>query len=368
MDNRLYDKALGAYMGSVIGDAMGGPVEGLRHDVIQKLYGRVTDFLEYDSQRVHPGGALTGHPGSYTDDTIGKNIIASAVIKKGGRVRAEDVVEAFLREAYPEEWWPGARLPFYNMKYLNIPPRITGFLNFPGGGSAWYTPLAIVNACNPVEAAYDSFDIASIWKTGADRDLVCSVQAGVAEAMKPSSTMDSVIKAATSFVGKEAREYILRAIDIASKCKDSDELTVQLYSKCLVDFVSDSSVFPNARTKYARKEGHEASVDLREQVPVAFAMFYISKGEPKDTITAAVNFGRDCDTIAASAGALAGAFKGARAIPQQWIDTVVRANPMPDLFDICKGLCHATVANLHSLNSVVSEVKSLIEDEFQNCS
>lgn len=44
----------------------------------------------------------------------------------------------------------------------------------------------------------------------------------------------------------------------------------------------------------------------------------------KDCVLKAVNLGEDTDTVAAIAGALAGAFYGAKAIPKEWIEILPR--------------------------------------------
>jgi ADP-ribosylglycohydrolase len=67
--------------------------------------------------------------------------------------------------------------------------------------------------------------------------------------------------------------------------------------------------------------------DARETVPVALALFYLAQGDPQQTILFGANFGRDADTIASMAGALAGAFKGASAFPAPWLEKVEAENP-----------------------------------------
>ncbi len=61
-----------------------------------------------------------------------------------------------------------------------------------------------------------------------------------------------------------------------------------------------------------------ASPDARETVPVTLALFLLAKGDPREAIIMGANFGRDTDTIASMVGALAGAFRGASALPPDW--------------------------------------------------
>ncbi|MHC4113385.1 MAG: ADP-ribosylglycohydrolase family protein, partial [Planctomycetota bacterium] len=59
-------------------------------------------------------------------------------------------------------------------------------------------------------------------------------------------------------------------------------------------------------------------------------MFYATKGNVKDAIVVAINFGRDTDCLGATAAGLAGAFSGTPTIPIEWIEAVeqgTRNNP-----------------------------------------
>ena len=67
--------------------------------------------------------------------------------------------------------------------------------------------------------------------------------------------------------------------------------------------------------------------DSRETVPVALSLFYLADGDPERTIVYGANFGRDADTIASMAGALAGALRGVDAIPTNWVDRVRAESP-----------------------------------------
>ena len=68
METTLYRKLYGSLIGLAIGDAMGGPVEALSYQAIEKEFGEVTTFLPY-TRPVSYHGSFTLHPGSYTDDS-----------------------------------------------------------------------------------------------------------------------------------------------------------------------------------------------------------------------------------------------------------------------------------------------------------
>ena len=52
------------------------------------------------------------------------------------------------------------------------------------------------------------------------------------------------------------------------------------------------------------------------------SLFMLAAGDPVKTIEMCANFGRDADTIASMAGALAGAFAGVSALNRAWVDRI----------------------------------------------
>ena len=65
----------------------------------------------------------------------------------------------------------------------------------------------------------------------------------------------------------------------------------------------------------------------------------MGKGDFESSTLNAVNFGRDCDSIATVAGAIAGAFSGIDTIPAAWIETVDAAREEePSQGDLAEGL------------------------------
>ncbi len=76
-----------------------------------------------------------------------------------------------------------------------------------------------------------------------------------------------------------------------------------------------------------------------EAVGLAFGAFAAADGDFADAVLTAVNMGRDADTTAAVAGALAGATRGAAAIPPEWAEAIGPA----------RGSCLPAMAGHHVL-------------------
>lgn len=70
-----------------------------------------------------------------------------------------------------------------------------------------------------------------------------------------------------------------------------------------------------------------------EAVGLAFGAFTAARGDFRTAVLTAVNMGRDADTTAAVAGALAGALHGESAIPRDWASAIgpVRGSCLPSM-------------------------------------
>jgi ADP-ribosylglycohydrolase len=68
------------------------------------------------------------------------------------------------------------------------------------------------------------------------------------------------------------------------------------------------------------------SVMTVESVPAAVGIFVAAGGDPLESVAGGTNIGNDSDTIAAMAGALAGALGGIAAVPQDQYETVKAVN------------------------------------------
>ncbi|EPJ40490.1 hypothetical protein STAFG_2480 [Streptomyces afghaniensis 772] len=77
-----------------------------------------------------------------------------------------------------------------------------------------------------------------------------------------------------------------------------------------------------------------------EAVALAFGAYAAADGDFEQSVLTAVNMGRDADTTAAVAGALAGATRGISAIPPAWAAAITPA----------RGSCLPAMAGYHVLD------------------
>ncbi len=286
----LFDKVYGCLVGGLIGDAMGAPAEGKSYEEIAKLFGEIKDF-----------------EGAGTDDSAIKLILIEAILENGGHVTADEFAASFLRNKakYYRLFYIPVRNMFHKVESKLSLPVYAGLGNMHSSSSAMsISPMGIINACNPRQAAIETFDVAGLIHAGDStfcRDGACAIAAAVAEAMSPTSTVDSVLNASTAYLHKtSSREmlgWIERTLALARSAGGYAKFREQFYTSNLGDIISDS----------------------RETVPCVLALFLLAAGDPATAIVCGANFGRDSDTIGTMVGALSGAFRGAGALKPEWV-------------------------------------------------
>lgn len=282
--SRFETHTLACLMFGVIGDAMGTPTENLEPAEIEQRFGWVDCF-----------------EGDGTDDTIMRDLIASALIRTGGYADADHWAEEWrdqhqaifgskVGRFFPSVLHAAAKL---RHGYL---PRTIAEGSMPSSSSAMaVAPVGIVNAGNPRAAAAQAMEIASlihVTDVAFCQDGAAAIAAAVAEALTPTATVDSVLKASIAYLkpwsGEEMRSLIAAALELAGD-------------------VGDYKAF---RERYHGKFRQRIACDSRETVPAALAIVRLAGGEPGLAACFGANFGRDADTVACTAAGICGALTG----------------------------------------------------------
>jgi ADP-ribosylglycohydrolase len=293
----LYQKTLGCLLGGLIGDAMGTPTEGKQYQEIEARYGWLCDF------------SCDG-----TDDTVMKNLLAQALIRSQGFATMDDWAAVWL-----ENWEAifGAKVGKFFISVLHTAhkmrrhttPRIAALGNMPSSSSAMgISPVGIVNACRPRQAARQAYNLAALIHTpdvGFCQDGAAAMAAAVAEAFKPRASVESILESATAYLEKLSGQEMLRLI---------------AQSLALAKELGDYRAFRRVVYEQSERFFRPIMCDSRETVPLTLALFYLAGGKVEECITYSANFGRDADTIASMCGAIAGAWQGVGAFPSAWIE------------------------------------------------
>ncbi|WP_455361929.1 ADP-ribosylglycohydrolase family protein [Streptomyces sp. SYSU K21746] len=337
----LEDRTAGCLVGAAVGDALGGPVEGWTPEQIAERHGGpvrgiVGPFHE-DWRTARPIAPYHKGDGHVTDDTL----MTHALVRVYGAVRdhldayavADHLVPDLIStprwipeleaEALPvqriflAEKWLVARL-----HYGHVDPREAGTGNIVNCGAAMYmAPVGVVNAGNPAGAYAEALDIAGAHQSSYGREAAGVFAAAVAAAFLPGATPATVIDRALALAKDGTRSAIEAVCDVAARHMDFESALGPL-REAVAPF---DTVGPDYRAPSlaARRPSRLHSI---EELPVALGMLLIGDGDYRHTVLGAVNYGRDCDSIATMAGAIAGALRGEGIIPRDWSKEVSEAS------------------------------------------
>jgi ADP-ribosylglycohydrolase len=306
--NQLYDKVLGCLLGGLCGDAVGRPAENLDYRTVQERYGRITG-------PVAQAGVVAG---AGTDDSALKHMLCDAIVGAPGEVTPYDWAEIWRKRMEPDRFWTPVKNAFFRIMLQDVDPAEAGVGNMISNSSAMcISPVGIVNAGNPQAACREALSVARLIHRGSPLAGAAAAAAATAEAFRDGATPDSIVAAACAFLppGSDIGDAIQAAVALARQTGDYETFRARYY---------DEMLWPWPH----RRAGWSTAVDPRESLSVGLAILVLADGDPVDTILGCANFGRDADTIATMAGAIAGALHGAQALPADWMAAVRDANPV----------------------------------------
>ncbi len=326
----LFKKIYGSMLGGAIGDALGGPVEHWSPEKIRATYGGNLDrFVPYDRPPAHHGQFGDGdNIGAYTDDTRLKHVFCRAIFRAGGPPRRGDLNHV-LAETYhhaPDELHEGFIEEYYMKSVWGGDKLIFG--GEPTNGAIMAnSPLGLICACHPTEAYQLGFDL-SFFTDGHAKSAAAMMTAAVAAAMRPDATADQVVETAR----REHLEFARRREgDHWHKTPWRYDPNLKFLDQALDIARSEQDVFAIREPLIDLLEWGHLFSDSIHTIVVAFSMFIAAQGDPYQAIVGSVMYGRDKDSYASVAGALAGALRGVDAIPPDWIGPVIAGNPSVDM-------------------------------------
>jgi len=322
----LQDKFRGCIAASWVGSAMGAVVEGWTREQVKEKYGYLDKLLPYKHYTCYTDWLRL--PGTTEDGIERQKLISTALIEKQDRIKAHDLVAVWMRDLDPEKVI--YKSEHFDLSLLNLakagvsPQEIGRQWSFPNVITMARVshPIGLINAGDPQGAADDSIDVGKVYlrETAFGLRWAALYNAALAAACKPDATVESVLETAVRYTTYRAEtgglyaQYdtiwyeVTRALELAGKFKDPMAMRDEFYK-----FYEGGHYF-----NYGISQANEI-------VAKGLAVFALAKGNPKEAILTAVNFGRDTDCLAAVAGGLSGALAGAEAVPAEWIDQVNEA-------------------------------------------
>lgn len=333
--SRLYDKVMGCLYGGAVGDALGAPAEWYLPDQIQERYGYITDFVE---NWEGPSDIGKGD-GRYTDDSHMVQLLSCCYVEEGGHLDAFSFARRIVpliaeedrwlpergremklveRLFYPEKWL------FMRLALANAEPRQGGIGNMVNCGAAMYAaPVGIINAGDPRNAYREAVDMFSAHQQSYGLEAAAVMAACTAEAFSPNATVDSIIAAALSLAKEGTQQAIAAVVSAAREYSDWKAAIAPLREA--IKPYDGAAEMPKMRGQGGNhwQPSREHSI---EELPIALGFLVVAGGDYEGSIFGGANYGRDNDSIAGMAGAIAGALHGARAIRSNWIEQIDQAN------------------------------------------
>ncbi|ETK32614.1 ADP-ribosylglycohydrolase family protein [Microbispora sp. ATCC PTA-5024] len=308
----IRDRARGCLLGLAAGDALGAPAENLTPEAIAARWGVLSE--------IEGGG---------TDDTEYTIFVAGLLVRHGHALTSEDVERAWRTEIVDRVDGPMRGAGFSELGTVRalrrgLRPPLTGRWHRHGwsdGLAMRAAPYGIFAAGDPAEAARLAEADGRVSHTGEGILGGRAVAAAVAVAMTgaaPSEVAQAALEAVPgdSWTGRNLRA----ALAVAAAHQQGDG---QGFARALHDAVVGA---------------HYPWTDLApEAVALALAAYVRGGGQVEASVVTAANLGRDADTTAAIAGALAGAGRGEAAVPERWVR---RIGPV-------EGRCLPVVAGRH---------------------
>jgi ADP-ribosylglycohydrolase len=337
--NTLEAKAIGCLAGAAVGDALGSPTEGYAPAEIRQRYGGWVDGIvpPFDTEPPTRPSIARFHKGNgrFTDDTLMTLALVAVYERKRRHLNAYDVADELvpillheprwipdlerddilLQRVLLAGWWLVLRHHFGHAD-----PREGGVGNMVDCGAAMYAaPVGIINAGSPESAYAEAIDIASAHQWSYGREAAGVQAAAVAAAMAPNATINDVIETCLR-VAHDGTRMAIEAVCARARQVSDWKDALEALRDAMAPF---DTVGPDFRDP-----GHGARRPSRlhaiEELPVALGLLIIAGGSCREAVLGAVNYGRDADSIATMAGAVAGALNGIDGVPADWVADVER--------------------------------------------
>jgi ADP-ribosylglycohydrolase len=312
------DRARGALYGLAIGDALGMPTQLMSHEEVAACFGVLDGFREAPAD--HPIAA--GLPaGSITDDTEQALLLADALLLGGGHLESEDLARRLVvwaeraRERGSLDLLGPSSSAAVAAAVAGAPLDETGRFGATNGAAMRITPVGLIMSTDDLDALVDLVVEAS--RVTHNTGVASAGAAAVAAAVSGGIGGASVAQATT--LGIRAAELGQRRGDWVAGAVVARRIA---WAIGLVD--------PDDHDRSVRDivELIGTSLATQESVPAAFAVLALHPNDPWQVCLTAASLGGDSDTIAAMAGAIAGACHGIDVWPPDAVQTVREINNM----------------------------------------
>lgn len=360
------NKVLGALVGSVIGDAMGAPVEMWDRNQIRDKYQWIDGLVPVARTKSPEGTWQHNMPaGSTTDDTRWKfmytqfltqsvthrdtllpddfaefiltayqNVLQSVADTEN--VSAENTDDLIAQIHWLQEWALVAEA--YQKEIVDYNRKLNKFY---GGemscAGMLYAPMIGLAFPGQLQKSYTQAFDTGLFDIGYAKDITALTAAMTAKAMMTSST-DSILNLVnyldpydytdSRLIGRLTQNFYATARSIVATAKNTK--TIPSDQRIIIpdNWTRDSLSFYQIEMMYKQLDRHLKAIPFHagEIFIIALTAMEYAQGDFKKAMTFITNYGRDNDTAAAVAGMIMGAQLGYDQLPEKMKVSVVQTS------------------------------------------
>lgn len=314
----VLDRALGAFYGLALGDALGMPTQVMSREDVVRVYGTLTGFEPARDDNPVSAGMPAG---AVTDDTDQAVVVARLLVEGGGHVdplRFADELLSWEREMKAKGSFdllgPSTKAAL-DAVAGGTDPKEAGRYGTTNGAAMRVTPVGIAFAAEPLPDFLDR--VVESCQVTHDTNIGIAGAAAVAAAVSTGvagGTLDEAFDAAITAAEAGARRgNWIAGADISARIA---------WARELVDGLDEAAALDRIVALIG------TSVASQESVPAAFAVLALTGGDPWRSTLLAANLGGDSDTIGAIAGAVAGSVRGLSGLPADAVRTLRTVNSL----------------------------------------
>ncbi|KAA0020388.1 ADP-ribosylglycohydrolase [Salinicola corii] len=314
--NSTRQRALGAFYGLALGDALGMPTQSLSRAQIVETFGEITTLVD---ARADQPIAPDMPAGSITDDTEQAMLVADLLIEGRGSIAPLDFARRLI--AWEDDMRTRGSLDLLGPSTKRALERITegiapeeaGRFGATNGAAMRITPVGIAFDVRAPELFLAAVQAAS--------SVTHNTGLGIASAAAVAATISAGLN------GASLSEAIQVGIDFAERggaCGHwfaGARIAPRIgWARRLLEETSDAEAITYLNDLVG------TSVLAQESVVAAFALAEHAGDDPERALCLAASLGGDTDTIAAILGAMLGACLGLNALPSNLIAQVQQVN------------------------------------------
>jgi ADP-ribosylglycohydrolase len=334
-------RAAGALYGLAIGDALGMPTQSLPRALIVDRYGELLDGFHPapDDQPLAAGMPA----GAITDDTEQAILLGELVVSSHGKIDGHELARRLL--AWEDSMRARGSLDLLGPSTKRAIDELlagtditeTGRFGTTNGAAMRITPVGIATSLHPEGLLLERVVAASAatHNTGLALSAAAAVATAVSAGIDGATVTEAIPLAIQAAADAAGHGHWTAGADVATRIHWATSLITSsladhpgppLTGPPLIDTVPGTTPPRPGAVSALVYDLVGTSLASQESVPAAFAVLAAYPDDPWLVCRLAASVGGDTDTIAAIAGAIAGACHGVEAFPSDARRTVAQVN------------------------------------------